>query len=88
MSKGKQKRHTTLHTVLTVLLLTYFPILLNLVEKSEQLVLISVLLEQVKHATILIASPVWPKLFKEHVDFRRNMVSIIKFYIKNQSLNI
>jgi hypothetical protein len=73
--------------MLTFLLLVYFPVLFNLAKESKQFILVNILLEKVNHTTILIASAVWPKLFKEHIDFCRNMLGII-LYIENQFLNI
>ena len=74
--------------MLRFLLLIYFPVLFNLAKESKQFILVNILLEKLNHTTILIASAVWPKLFKEHIDFRRNMLGIINLYIENQFRNI
>ena len=75
--RTKQRQYNTLHTTLMVFLLTNFPVLVDLAKESEQLFLINVFLKKVKHTTIFIASPIWPKLFEENIDFCRNMLGII-----------
>ena len=76
--RTEQRQYNTLHTTLMAFLLTYFPVLVDLVKESEQLFLINVLPKNIKYTTIFIASPIWPKLLKENIDFCRNMLGIIE----------
>ena len=65
-----------------ILLLTLFPVLFNLVQKKEQGLPINILIEIVNHTSILIASTVWPKLFKEHSYLWWDVFGIIELCIK------
>ena len=47
----------------------------------------NILSKKINYSTIFITRAVWPKLFKENIDFCRNMLRIIKLCTKNQLLN-
>jgi hypothetical protein len=67
--------------MLMVFLLTYFPVLVDLAKESEQLLLINVLPEKVKHVTIFIASSIWPKPSGTFVSYLPPLLHLIKFNV-------